>query len=47
MKLDEPMQKDLLLAQLRGGLIASCQPIDDGPMDRPEIVAAMACAAIS
>ncbi|QDY70442.1 N-acetylmannosamine-6-phosphate 2-epimerase [Qingshengfaniella alkalisoli] len=33
--------------QLRGGLIASCQPVDDGPMDRPEIVAAMAQAAVA
>lgn len=41
------MHKDLLLAKLRDGVIASCQPIDNGPMDRPEIVAAMACAAIS
>ncbi len=33
------------LQKLRGGLIASCQPVDDGPMDRPDIVAAMAKAA--
>ncbi len=36
-----------LLDQLRGGLIASCQPVDGGPMDRPEIVAAMAQAAVA
>jgi N-acetylmannosamine-6-phosphate 2-epimerase/N-acetylmannosamine kinase len=36
-----------ILNQLRGGLIASCQPVDDGPMDRPEIVAAMAKAAVA
>lgn len=30
-----------------GGLIVSCQPIPDGPMDRPEIIAAMALAAVS
>lgn len=28
------------------GLIASCQPVDNGPMDKPEIVAAMAQASI-
>ena len=27
-------------------LIASCQPVDDGPMDKPEIVAAMAQASV-
>lgn len=42
-----PKRADLLLDQLRGGLIASCQPVDDGPMDRPDIVAAMAQAAIA
>ncbi|MFG6661096.1 N-acetylmannosamine-6-phosphate 2-epimerase [Sulfitobacter sp. 915] len=36
-----------LLETLRGGLIASCQPVDHGPMDRPEIVAAMAQAAVA
>ncbi|MDA8747808.1 putative N-acetylmannosamine-6-phosphate 2-epimerase [Litoreibacter sp.] len=35
------------LEQLRYGLIASCQPVDDGPMDRPDIVAAMARAAVA
>lgn len=35
------------LERLRGGLVASCQPVDDGPMDRPGIVAAMAQAAIA
>ncbi|MBP7241141.1 putative N-acetylmannosamine-6-phosphate 2-epimerase [Amaricoccus sp.] len=35
------------LQRLRGGLVASCQPVDDGPMDRPEIVAAMAQAAVA
>lgn len=40
-----------LLAQLdkniaaRGGLIVSCQPVPDSPLDKPEIVAAMALAA--
>ena len=35
-----------LLDRLRGGLVASCQPVDSGPMDRPDIVAAMAKAAV-
>lgn len=30
---------------LRGGLVVSCQPIDGGPMDRPDIVSGMAEAA--
>ncbi|EHV9142467.1 N-acetylmannosamine-6-phosphate 2-epimerase [Salmonella enterica] len=30
-----------------GGLIVSCQPVPDSPMDKPEIVAAMAQAAVS
>lgn len=36
-----------ILDQLRGGLIASCQPVDNGPMDHPAIVAAMAQAAVA
>ena len=35
-----------VLDKLRGGLVASCQPVDEGPMDRPDIVAAMAQAAV-
>lgn len=35
-----------ILKKIHYGLIASCQPVDDGPMDKPEIVAAMAQAAI-
>ncbi|OOF60261.1 N-acetylmannosamine-6-phosphate 2-epimerase [Rodentibacter myodis] len=31
---------------IQNGLIASCQPVDDGPMDKPEIVAAMAQASV-
>ncbi len=27
-----------LLDQQQGGLIASCQPVDEGPAERPEIV---------
>ena len=34
-----------VLEQLRGGLVVSCQPVDDGPMDDPRITAAMALAA--
>lgn len=44
---DVPTKAYRVLDQLRGGLIASCQPVDDGPMDRPDIVAAMAQAAIA
>lgn len=36
-----------VLEKLRGGLVVSCQPVDGGPMDRPEIVAAMAQAAVA
>lgn len=36
-----------VLDRLRGGLVASCQPVEHGPMDRPEIVAAMAQAAVA
>jgi len=35
-----------LLTDLRGSLIASCQPVDNGPMDKVEHVVAMALAAI-
>ena len=38
-------QQDVL-HQIQYGLIASCQPVDDGPMDKPEIVAAMAQASV-
>ena len=36
-----------LLERLQGGLIVSCQPVPLGPMDRPDIVAAMAAAAVA
>lgn len=39
-------QKEQIFQILKGGLIASCQPVDDGPMDNPAIVAAMAQACI-
>ncbi|TNH06368.1 N-acetylmannosamine-6-phosphate 2-epimerase [Testudinibacter sp. TR-2022] len=40
------LNKEKILAMLEQGLIASCQPVDDGPMDSPEIVAAMAQASV-
>ncbi len=36
-----------MLDRLRGKLVVSCQPVPDGPMDRPEIVAAFALAALA
>ncbi len=36
-----------VLESLRHGLVVSCQPVTGGPMDRPEIVAAMAQAAVA
>lgn len=36
-----------VLDQLKGGLVVSCQPVDDGPMDDPAIVGAMARAAVA
>lgn len=36
-----------VLSRIRGGLVASCQPVDNGPMDHPEIVAAMAQACVA
>lgn len=41
------LTKEQILAQLKNGLIASCQPVDNGPMDSPEIVAAMAAASVA
>ncbi|SMP04575.1 N-acetylmannosamine-6-phosphate 2-epimerase [Shimia sagamensis] len=35
------------LKQLQGGLVVSCQPVENGPMDRPDIILAMAQAAIA
>ncbi|WP_370162554.1 putative N-acetylmannosamine-6-phosphate 2-epimerase [Limimaricola soesokkakensis] len=35
-----------MIDQLRGRLVVSCQPVKGGAMDRPEIVAAMAKAAL-
>lgn len=35
-----------LLTRLASGLIVSCQPVPGSAMDKPEIVAAMACAAL-
>lgn len=36
-----------ILSFLQGGLVASCQPVDNGAMDKPEIVAAMAQASVA
>ncbi|MCK3657863.1 N-acetylmannosamine-6-phosphate 2-epimerase [Pasteurellaceae bacterium Pebbles2] len=36
-----------VLNQIKRGFISSCQPVDDGPMDKPEIVAAMAQASVN
>jgi N-acylglucosamine-6-phosphate 2-epimerase len=36
-----------LLEHLRGKLVVSCQPVDGGPMDQPDITAAMALAAMN
>ncbi len=44
MALIEKMTTDI---QQKGGLIVSCQPVDNSPMDKPEIVAAMAQAAVN
>lgn len=41
------LTKAQILEQIKHGLIASCQPVDDGPMDKPEIVAAMAAACVA
>lgn len=35
------------LELLRNGLVVSCQPVDGGPLDRPEIVAQFALAALA
>ena len=36
-----------MLERLRGKLVVSCQPVPNGPMDRPEIVAALGLAALA
>lgn len=36
-----------ILSLLQGGFVASCQPVDDGPMDFPQIVSAMAQACVN
>lgn len=41
------MTLDELDSRLRGGLVVSCQPVDDGPLDHDEVVARMAEAALS
>ncbi len=37
----------MCIETLRKGFVSSCQPVDDGPMDRPDIVAAMAQASVA
>jgi N-acylglucosamine-6-phosphate 2-epimerase len=39
-------RKEILLSTLKQSLIASCQPVDDGPMDKVEHIVAMALAAV-
>lgn len=41
------LTKEQILSQIQNGLIASCQPVDNGAMDKPEIVAAMAAAGVA
>ncbi len=36
-----------ILAILKKGFVSSCQPVDDGPMDTPEIIAAMGQASVA
>ena len=40
------LSHEQVFQSIQHGLIASCQPVDDGPMDKPEIVAAMAQASV-
>lgn len=40
------LSHEQVFQRIQHGLIASCQPVDDGPMDKPEIVAAMAQASV-
>ncbi|WP_068115878.1 N-acetylmannosamine-6-phosphate 2-epimerase [Tropicimonas marinistellae] len=35
-----------VLNDLKGGFVASCQPVTGGPMDHTDIIVAMACAAV-
>lgn len=43
-ELDERLQE--LDKRLRRGLVVSCQPVDDGPLDHDEVVARLAAAAL-
>jgi len=42
-----PERRDTVLAALRGGLVASCQPVRGGVFDEPELVARFALAALA
>lgn len=44
---NEPSKWHPILETLENRLVVSCQPIDNGPMDDPSIVAAMASAAVA
>lgn len=41
------MTLDELDGRLKGGLVVSCQPVDDGPLDHDEVVARLAEAALN
>lgn len=42
-----PRSGEQLLSILKKGFVSSCQPVDESPMNRPEIVAAMAQSSIA
>ena len=42
---EEPLQPSQAIQRIRGGLIVSCQAPPSSPLDRPEIIAALAAAA--
>lgn len=41
------MNKEQILSQLKNGLVVSCQPVDYGPLDKPEVVSLLAQAAVA
>lgn len=41
------MQAQNILKILQGGLVVSCQPVENSPLDRPDIVALTAAAAVA
>lgn len=40
-------KQDSILDLLKGGLVASCQPVENGPLDHPDIVARLALATLA